>query len=439
MSMYLLIYERVHMMLSYVITVISSHSMASTYSVEEDSFLFQVEKVRREIETRFEIAHNLLQQREAELLAELERLAYEYSGDGITQQIEELSISKEALRDSHKANENKAMFEESAALIDARIKALETKLQNIKDTYLSVSLEWEVELELKLSLAGEIQLRRKEITRDYREIGAPIAVFGKHIVFLNSPGIFRSPYHVVIHTESKYICICDGRNNRVQVFNKSFEFVSEFSKEMVWPVGICFGVNEIYVTQFESHCLNVYSMEGIFLKSVGRRGTKPLEFVGPRGLDVSSDKARIYVADCLNNRIQCLKLDLKFISLIDDIFQARDVKLTPNEVVVLSSGNPCVSLYSYSHQLIRKMIPCGEGNSIGYATALILDKYLNILIADRTRHCVCVFSFDGALIHRFGDEGEERGEFIHPTGIAIDDEGRIIVASHNQEHCLQVF
>ena len=71
---------------------------------------------------------------------------------------------------------------------------------------------------------------------------------------------------MVIHTESKYICICDGGNNRVQVFNKSFEFVSEFSEEMVWPVGICIGMNEIYVTQIESDCLNVYSMGGIFLK-----------------------------------------------------------------------------------------------------------------------------------------------------------------------------
>ena len=114
-------------------------------------------------------------------MAELERLAYEYSGDGITQQMEELSISKEALRDSLKANENKAIFEESAALIDVRIKELETKLQTIKDTYVSVSLEWEVELEHKLSVAGELRLiAKKELTRDYRKITDPIAVFGKH-------------------------------------------------------------------------------------------------------------------------------------------------------------------------------------------------------------------------------------------------------------------
>ena len=116
-----------------------------------------------------------------------------------------------------------------------------------------------------------------------------------------------------------------------------------------------------------------------------------------------------------------MNLDLKFISCIFDIYQARDVKLTTNEIVLLSSGSPCVSLYSYSHQLIRKMIPRGEGNPIDNAAALILDKSLNILIADSTRHCVCVFSFDGALIHIFGGRGEKRGEIIHPTCIAIGD------------------
>ena len=73
--------------------------MASADIAEEDIFLSQVERVRREIETHFQRAHEQLQQREAELLAELERLAYEYSGEGITQQMKELSFSKQALRE----------------------------------------------------------------------------------------------------------------------------------------------------------------------------------------------------------------------------------------------------------------------------------------------------------------------------------------------------
>ena len=413
--------------------------MASAGGVGEDKFLSQVEKVRRKVETLFQKAHELLQARKADLLAELQRLAYEYSGDGIKQQVKELYISKEGLRDSLKTNENKAIFEQSSALIDARIKELETKLQTTKDTYGSVSLEWEVELEQKLSLAGEIRLIAKEITRDYRKVGDPIAVFGKHNNKDSSPGMFYFPNLMAVHPKDNHIYICDGDNNRVQVFNKSFEFVSQFSERMSVPVGICIGMNEIYVTQWASGCLNVYSTGGEYLNSVGTVGTNRLEFYEPSGLDVSSDRGRIYVAEYSNSRIQCLNLDLKFISFIDGTYRAVDLKLTPNEIVILSSDTPCVSLYSYSHQLIREMIPHGEGNPIGDAAGFMLDKSLNILITDYTRHCVCIFSFEGALIHTFGTRGVARGEFINPTGIAIDNDGRIITVSRNADHCLQVY
>ena len=119
--------------------------------------------------------------------------------------------------------------------------------------------------------------------------------------------------------------------------------------------------------------------------------------------------------------------------------KARDVKLTSDEIVVFSCRNPCVSLYTYSHQLIREMIPGGEGNVVVHPSFFVLDKSLNILITDFNGHCVSVFSFGGELIHRFGKEGEKRGEFLNPRGIAIDIEGRILLDSGNPEHCIQIF
>ena len=98
-----------------------------------------------------------------------------------------------------------------------------------------------------------------------------------------------------------------------------------------------------------------------------------------------------------------------------------------------------MSLYTYSHQLIREIIPRGEGNPVLLPSCLTLDSSSNILITDMNAHCVCVYSFGGELIHRFGKEGETRGDFIEPRGIAIDFEGRIIVASYNPEHCIHVF
>ena len=85
------------------------------------------------------------------------------------------------------------------------------------------------------------------------------------------------------------------------------------------------------------------------------------------------------------------------------------------------------------------MIPCGEGNVVVQPSFFVLDKCLNIIITDFKSNCVSVFSFGGELIHRFGKEGEKRGEFIEPTGVTIYVEGRILVASLNPEHCIQIF
>ena len=414
--------------------------MASAYGVGEESFLSHVERVNSEIHTKFIRVHELLQAREADLRAELQKLIDEYIGEGITQRIKQLSISKVALSDALTDNENKEFLENQLANIDARIAELKTKLQTAKITYKSVSLEWDVELEKKLSVAGEIRLNAvKEGIRDYKAIGDPVAVFGKHSKKVSSPGVFYYPTAMAINPVNNSIYICDGVNNRVQVFNKSFEFVFHFNDKMNEPTGICIKQNKVYVTQFSSHCLNVYSTEGKCIKSVGVKGKNELEFDLPRGLDISTEKDRIYIAEYGNDRIQCLNLNLTFNSFINNIYGAMDVKLTSNEIVVLSARNPCVSLYTYSHQLIREMIPRGEGNPIDDPCYFILDESLNILIADYGRHCVSIFSFGGELIHRFGKEGEKRGDLINPRGITCDVKGRIIVASENPEHSIQLF
>ena len=405
-----------------------------------DSFLSRVERVRSDIITKFLRAHRVLQAREADLLAELQRLADEYTGEGIMLQIKRLSSSKDSLRDSLTENENKEILNQSLAPINAGIAELEMKLQRAKYTYKSVSLEWDVELEKRLSVAGEIRLNAvKEGIRDYKEIGDPIAVFGKNNKEGSSLGVFPYSSGVAINPVNNNIYICGGANKRIQVYNKSFEFVFQFSDKIHAPNGICIRQDKVYVTPLKLHRLDVYSTEGKYLKSVGIQGKEELQFDVPSGLDVSTDKNRIYVTEIHNNRVQCLDLNLNFNSFIDDICCASDVKLTSNEIIVLSARNPCVSLYTYSHQLIREIVPRGEGSPVLLPTCLALDSSSNILFTDMNAHCVCVYSFGGELIHRFGKEGEKRGDFIEPHAIIFDVEGRIIVVSKSSENCIQVF
>ena len=125
--------------------------------------------------------------------------------------------------------------------------------------------------------------------------------------------------------------------------------------------------------------------------------------------------------------IQCLNSDLTFNSFIPNINSPFDIKLTPQNIVVLILGSPCIKFYDYSHQLIGELITQGEGNQTIQPHYFCLDRYFNILLTEFSADSVMIFSDRGELLHKFGKRGEGRGDLISPTGIATDGEGRIIV------------
>ena len=352
--------------------------MASIGATGGDDFLSHVMRVRSVIRDKFLRAHRVLQDREADLLAKLRELEEDFIGDVMSKRIEKLKLSKVGLVETLTDNPDKEVLEKSTALIDASILELKRKLQNVKDTYKSVTLDWDVELEDKLILTGDILLNvvTERQVRDYKKIEMPVVTFGKHSEYLSSsPGVFCYPDGLAIDPTTNYLYICDDGNNRVQVFNKSFEFLFQFSDKMDRPSGICIKRNKVYVTQNSLNLLTVYSTDGKYLKSVGGKGKNHLEFDEPRGLDISTALNRIYIAEYGNHRIHCLNIDLSFHSIIGDIYGAKDVKLTPEEIVVLSCRNPCVSLYSYSHQ--REMILVVKPVSqLKLPAKFVLDNFL---------------------------------------------------------------
>ena len=113
----------------------------------EDNFLVHVTRVRSEIRDKFLHPHKLLQDREADLLAELQELEDEFIGDKMRIRIEKLNLSKDLLIKTLTDNPDREVLEKSRAPVDASILELERKLQNVKDTYKSVTLEWGVDLE----------------------------------------------------------------------------------------------------------------------------------------------------------------------------------------------------------------------------------------------------------------------------------------------------
>ena len=419
--------------------------MASAELVsKEDDSLNQFDRARREIRHKFAGAHHLLQARETVLLAEVQELEDKFHGRGIAEEIEQLSLSKGQL-ENMKGNIVKEILQQSIAQIDEKISKLKILREKAKGMG-NVDFEWHLELESKLKTLGAIRVNSEKksdkLISEYKKKGVPFAVFGKNSTERSkNPGIFANPEGITVDTDTNHFYICDCGNDRVQVFDRMFQFLFMFSEKMNGPIGICILQETVYVTQYVGCSLNIYSVYGKFLSTVGKEGNGELEFKVPRGVAVSTEWRIIYICESGNNRVQCLNLDLSFNCFISDINFAIDVKLTTEEIVVLCGESPCIRIYNASHQLSRQMISRGEdsANQVWSPNRILLDSDLSIILTDRYRHCVCMFSYTGALIHKFGKKGEEKGAFIEPIGITLDSEGRIVVISRNPNHCIQLF
>ena len=410
--------------------------MASARVAGENSFLSQVERVRVELRERVARSHQVLQERETALLSELQQLEDTYRGEGVDKQIYQLRTHKEQTIATLTDNENNEFLEQSVAQLDARMRELEANLETARDRMRRVELEWDGNLEGILSRTGSIRVRGE---LDYKEKGNLIMVAGKHRNNTSSTsGEFYYPKSIAIDSETNNIYVCDGGNNRVQVFNESLEFLFTFRDKVNSPHGICINLNRVYVTHIRAHSLTVYSTEGKYIESVGSRGNKELEFYWPTGVVVSTVTNLIYICELMNNRIQCLNLNLTFNSFIPKVTYPRDIKLTPEDIVVLTEGNPCIQFYDYSHQLIREILTQG-GNQVINPQYFCLDRKFNILMTDFSANSVMIFSNRGELLNKLGKRGEGRGDFISPTGIATDRAGRIIVVSWNPKYCIQMF
>ena len=126
--------------------------------VGDDPFLSRIEDVREELRKNVARAHRVLDDRESELLSELQLIEANYRGEGFAKQIQQLQITKEQTISTLTDNENKDFLEQSIATLDARVREIHAKIGTTKNSMKGVELEWDEFLERVLSQTGSIQV-----------------------------------------------------------------------------------------------------------------------------------------------------------------------------------------------------------------------------------------------------------------------------------------
>ncbi len=192
----------------------------------------------------------------------------------------------------------------------------------------------------------------------------------------------------------------------------------------------------IYVVDGVNNKIKIFSRNGKFVSSFGRKGTGTGEFRSPLGIDVDSS-GKVYIADSGNHRVQILSAGGSYIAEIK-IPPKNGHPADPTDIVVDESNNRCYIVDNDNHHILAYDLSTlkwvntygrhgsGEGG-FRFPFLMALGKEHNLYIVDVINTRVQVLNSEGSFISSIGGWGVEKGEFFRPKGVAIDTHNRVYV------------
>ena len=211
---------------------------------------------------------------------------------------------------------------------------------------------------------------------------------------------------------------------------------------MIVPWGLAIHGDNLYVSDIIAHSIFHFKTDTNFplVAKVGTRGRIVGKFNQPHNLAVSNN-GDVYVTDYNNNRVQIFSSSLLYPRNLTQqrIKHPCDIKLTADEVYVLCHDNPCLHVFSHAGEKLRSLISRGDQMQVYQPFFFCLDSAENIIISDYSSDTIQIFTKEGNLITRIGEEGHQVGMLHGPTGMALTKELSLVVVSLNENFGLQIF
>ena len=262
----------------------------------------------------------------------------------------------------------------------------------------------------------------------------PVTSFGKQGP---SVGMFTYPWGVAVNARDE-IAVTDFSNHRVQIFNSDGNYLRSFGQkgnkagELKNPMGIAFhNDGNIFVADLYNHRIQIFSGEGEYVGSFGGKGSLDSQLTNPWGLSVDSD-GNIIVADVGNKLIKIFSPDGKFLMKIGEqgSFNSPTHCVQCDRYLIVSDSNECcIKVFDRKGNFQYKFGMKGGGDGeFKNQQFLSVNKLGHLLVCDEYNHRIQVFELNGKFIGKFGTEGCNLGEFNYPQSIAVLSSGRIVVA-----------
>ncbi|XP_071955263.1 uncharacterized protein [Antedon mediterranea] len=226
--------------------------------------------------------------------------------------------------------------------------------------------------------------------------------------------------------------------NQIHKYNQSGEYTSKITLPkgvMVYRMYRMKNGN-IAFSDLGNKCIQVCDMNGHVIKSIGKGVLKT-----PRGIHIDEASNVIYVADEENGCVFMFNINsgkqLKKIGSENEEHEYTDVALTQTgKVLVADEGNDQVLLYDYKDQSLKVFINDGyEDGKVMWPSGVVVDEDDNIIIASIDK--LQLFTSDGHFIKRIDEQ--EDGISV-PLQLCIVSNNPCMVAVANEsDNTIKIF
>jgi uncharacterized protein (TIGR03663 family) len=258
---------------------------------------------------------------------------------------------------------------------------------------------------------------------------------------------FASPRDVAVAANGD-VYVSDSGNNRIEVFDSQGQFkfawgaMGSGSGQFNEPWGLAIAPNgDVYVADTWNHRVQVFDAQGIYKSEFGffvdtrnDAEASPGGFYGPRGIAID-DEGNIFVTDTGNKRVQEFAADGTFVAMFgsegSDPGQFREpVGITRDgegNFYVADTWNHRVQVFDAQFQYVREWaVDSWQGESLANKPYITADD-LYVYATDPEGYRVLVFDKQGNIKLTFGRFGQGTGAMDLPTGLTVDQEGRLWV------------
>ena len=193
---------------------------------------------------------------------------------------------------------------------------------------------------------------------------------------------------------------------------------------------------DIAVVDYHGNCVFVFNKEGNCLKQIGKEGTDPGQFKNPNGVSFLNNN-EVLIADQSNNRIQRINIRTGYVvKTFGKKGERKGHFKTPISICLDDTERIVVSEFSNNRvQVMSKegeaLFTIGDSGPEKLSTPYSCVPYKNIfLVTERDNHVIKAFDASNTFLYKFGEKGNQDGQFNSPRGMCLDSSYNLLVCDY---------